>query len=126
MTTGGNELAIRPDVFHHQFAADVPAGQAAVLNATQGPVTQDALTAGLPTGTPAWRMTAWPTPAASAAASWLSIVVWKNAGEVRVQWVVVRLWRIRLGVSCRAVPAYLGRPGSARAAQRGRSLPGRA
>ena len=55
VTTGGNELAIRPDVFHHQFAADVPAARAAVMSATQRPVTEAALTAGLPTGEPAWR-----------------------------------------------------------------------
>jgi pimeloyl-ACP methyl ester carboxylesterase len=54
VTTGGNEFAIRPELFHHQFAADVTAEQAAVMSATQRPVTQDALTAGLPTGTPAW------------------------------------------------------------------------
>jgi pimeloyl-ACP methyl ester carboxylesterase len=55
VSTGGNELAIRPDAFHHQFAADVPADRAAVMAATQRPVTEAALTAGLPTGTPAWR-----------------------------------------------------------------------
>jgi pimeloyl-ACP methyl ester carboxylesterase len=55
VTTGGNELAIRPDVFHHQFAADVPAAQAAVMGATQRPATEIALTAGLPTDAPAWR-----------------------------------------------------------------------
>jgi pimeloyl-ACP methyl ester carboxylesterase len=55
IATGGNELAIRPDVFHHQFAADVPAGQAAVMAATQRPVTEAALSHGLPTGSPAWK-----------------------------------------------------------------------
>jgi len=55
VTTGGNEFAIRPDAFHHQFAADVPADQAALMCATQRPVTEIALTAGLPTGTPAWQ-----------------------------------------------------------------------
>jgi pimeloyl-ACP methyl ester carboxylesterase len=54
VTTGGNELAIRPDAFHHQFAADIPAAQAAVMCATQRPVTELALTTGLPTDTPAW------------------------------------------------------------------------
>jgi pimeloyl-ACP methyl ester carboxylesterase len=52
---GGNEFAIRADAFHHQFAADVPAAQAAVMSATQRPVTEAALTAGLPSDTPAWR-----------------------------------------------------------------------
>ncbi|HET6703991.1 alpha/beta hydrolase [Amycolatopsis sp.] len=55
VATGGNEFAIRPDAFHHQFAADVPAAEAAVMAATQRPVTEAALTEGLPTATPAWR-----------------------------------------------------------------------
>jgi pimeloyl-ACP methyl ester carboxylesterase len=55
VTSSGNELVIRPEAFHHQFAADVPAGQAAVMSATQRPVTQVALIAGLPTGAPAWK-----------------------------------------------------------------------
>lgn len=55
VTTGGTEFVIRPDDFHHQFAADVPQDQAAVMSATQRPVTQVALTAELPTETPAWK-----------------------------------------------------------------------
>jgi len=55
VSTGGNDLAIRQDVFHHQFAADVPAGTAAVMAATQRPATDAALTGELPTDTPAWR-----------------------------------------------------------------------
>jgi pimeloyl-ACP methyl ester carboxylesterase len=55
VTTGGNELVIRPEMFHHQFAADLPAIQAAVLGATQRPVTEIALTTGLPTDAPAWQ-----------------------------------------------------------------------
>ncbi len=55
VTSGGNELAIRQDVFHHQFAADVPADQAALMAATQRPVTQAALSEPLPTQRPAWR-----------------------------------------------------------------------
>jgi pimeloyl-ACP methyl ester carboxylesterase len=55
VATGGNEFAIRPDAFHHQFAADVPAAEAAVMAATQRPVTEAALTEGLPAKTPAWR-----------------------------------------------------------------------
>ncbi|RLP94626.1 alpha/beta hydrolase [Micromonospora sp. BL4] len=54
VTSGGNELAIRPDAFHHQFAADVPPARAALMCATQRPVTETALTAGLPTDVPAW------------------------------------------------------------------------
>ncbi|MET7747532.1 alpha/beta hydrolase [Micromonospora sp. NPDC005367] len=55
VTTGGNELAIRPDTFHHQFAADVSPAQAEVLSATQRPVTEVALTEGLPSDVPAWQ-----------------------------------------------------------------------
>jgi pimeloyl-ACP methyl ester carboxylesterase len=55
VATGGNELAIRAGTFHHQFAADLPATQAAVMSATQRPVTEIALTTGLPTETPAWQ-----------------------------------------------------------------------
>jgi pimeloyl-ACP methyl ester carboxylesterase len=55
VSSGGNELAIKPESFHHQFIADVPAEQAAILAATQRPVTQAALTDGLATATPAWR-----------------------------------------------------------------------
>ena len=55
VATGSNEFAIRPDAFHDQFAADVPAAQAAVMGATQRPVTEVALSTGLPTSTPAWK-----------------------------------------------------------------------
>ncbi|WP_062995207.1 alpha/beta fold hydrolase [Nocardia mikamii] len=54
---GGNEFAIRPEAFHHQFAADVPATQAAVMSAVQRPVTEIALTTGLTAGTSAWQST---------------------------------------------------------------------
>lgn len=54
VSTGGNELAIRPDAFHQQFAADVSPERAAVMYATQRPVTELALTTGLPAATPAW------------------------------------------------------------------------
>lgn len=55
VTSGGDELAITRALFHHQFAADLPAEQAALMAATQRPVTQTALTEGLPTDAPAWR-----------------------------------------------------------------------
>jgi pimeloyl-ACP methyl ester carboxylesterase len=55
VSTGGNELAIRRELFHQQFAADVPADQAVLMAATQRPVTETALTDGLPTQTPAWQ-----------------------------------------------------------------------
>ncbi len=54
VATGGNELAIRREVFHQQFAADVPEAQAALMAATQRPATQAALVEGLPTEKPAW------------------------------------------------------------------------
>jgi pimeloyl-ACP methyl ester carboxylesterase len=55
VSMGGKELFIRPEVFHHQFAADVPAAQAALMAATQRPVTEAALSEGLPTDAPAWK-----------------------------------------------------------------------
>jgi pimeloyl-ACP methyl ester carboxylesterase len=55
VSDGGTEYTIRPDAFHHQFAADVPAARAAGMSATQRPVTEVALTAGLATETPAWQ-----------------------------------------------------------------------
>jgi pimeloyl-ACP methyl ester carboxylesterase len=55
VSTGGNDLAIRPDVFHQQFCADLPADQAALMAATQRPATEAALTANLATDSPAWQ-----------------------------------------------------------------------
>lgn len=55
VSSGGNEFAIRPELFHHQFAADVSAEVASLMAATQRPVTQAALSEGLPTAHPAWR-----------------------------------------------------------------------
>jgi pimeloyl-ACP methyl ester carboxylesterase len=54
VATGGNELAIKPELFHQQFCADVPAEQAALMAATQRPVTETALTDALPAEKPAW------------------------------------------------------------------------
>jgi len=55
VTTGGNEFAIRPDAFHQQFAADVAEDVAALMAATQRPVTEAALSEGLPAARPAWK-----------------------------------------------------------------------
>jgi pimeloyl-ACP methyl ester carboxylesterase len=55
VSTGGDEVAIRRDLFHHQFAADVSNEQAALMGATQRPVTLAALSEPLPTETPAWK-----------------------------------------------------------------------
>ena len=54
VATGGNEFAIRHDLFHHQFAADATAEEAGLMAATQRPVTQAALSDGLVTDAPAW------------------------------------------------------------------------
>jgi pimeloyl-ACP methyl ester carboxylesterase len=53
--TGGNEFRIRPEAFHQQFVADGSEAEAALMAVTQRPVTEAALTEGLPTDTPAWR-----------------------------------------------------------------------
>jgi pimeloyl-ACP methyl ester carboxylesterase len=50
---GVRDLFIERDKFHAQFAADVPATQAALMAATQRPVTEAALAE--PSGEPAWR-----------------------------------------------------------------------
>ncbi|NUR59088.1 MAG: alpha/beta hydrolase [Catenulispora sp.] len=42
--TAGTDLYIQQDKFRHQFAADVPANQAALMAATQRPIAQAALT----------------------------------------------------------------------------------
>ena len=41
--TAGTDLYIKPGKFRHQFAADVPAGAAALMAATQRPIAQSAL-----------------------------------------------------------------------------------
>ncbi len=55
LASGGNEFTIATESFHQQFAADVPVGTAQLMAATQRPVTEAALTTGLPTTAPAWR-----------------------------------------------------------------------
>lgn len=50
---GDQDLYIQPDKFHDQFAADVSAEQAALMAATQRPVTRAALTE--PTTIAAWK-----------------------------------------------------------------------
>jgi pimeloyl-ACP methyl ester carboxylesterase len=50
---GGQDLYIRPDKFHAQFAADVPEGMAKLMAATQRPVAQAALAEA--SGEPAWK-----------------------------------------------------------------------
>jgi pimeloyl-ACP methyl ester carboxylesterase len=54
LSVGGAELSIRVDRFADQFAADVDPAVAALMAATQRPVAERALAAGL-TGEPAWR-----------------------------------------------------------------------
>ena len=55
VATGGNEFAIRQELFAHQFAADVPADVAATMAATQRPVTEEALSEPLPATNPGWK-----------------------------------------------------------------------
>ena len=51
---GGVDTYIAAAQFHHQFCADVPERQAMLMAITQRPITEAALTEGLPTKTPAW------------------------------------------------------------------------
>jgi pimeloyl-ACP methyl ester carboxylesterase len=55
VSTGGNEFTIRLDLFRDQFAADVPLPVAEKMSRTQRPVTEHALSEGLPTSNPAWK-----------------------------------------------------------------------
>ncbi|MEV6157001.1 alpha/beta hydrolase [Nonomuraea sp. NPDC052129] len=57
VASGGNEFRIAGDKFHHQFCADLDAGEAALMAATQRPVTERALTDALTAKEPAWRTT---------------------------------------------------------------------
>ncbi|TMR96267.1 alpha/beta fold hydrolase [Nonomuraea basaltis] len=57
VASGGNEFRIAADKFHHQFCADLDAGEAALMAATQRPVTERALTDALTANEPAWRTT---------------------------------------------------------------------
>ncbi|MET7331159.1 alpha/beta hydrolase [Nonomuraea sp. NPDC005650] len=57
VASGGNEFRIAEDRFHHQFCADLDAGEAALMAATQRPVTERALSDGLTGGEAAWRST---------------------------------------------------------------------
>jgi pimeloyl-ACP methyl ester carboxylesterase len=57
VASGGTEFRIAEDRFHHQFCADLDAGEAALMAATQRPVTERALTEGLTANDPGWRTT---------------------------------------------------------------------
>jgi pimeloyl-ACP methyl ester carboxylesterase len=60
VSTGGNELRIAQDAYPSQFAADVPVARAVVMASTQRPVTEAALTEGLPSAEAAWHhLPAW-------------------------------------------------------------------
>jgi len=50
---GGQDLYVQPPKFRAQFAADVPAGEASLMAATQRPVTAAALAE--PSGAPSWK-----------------------------------------------------------------------
>ncbi|WP_342655114.1 alpha/beta hydrolase [Pseudomonas sp. F3-2] len=53
LADGGKDLYIRQDKFRDQFAADVPVAEAALMAATQRPVTEAALNEA--SGVPAWK-----------------------------------------------------------------------
>ncbi|MFJ4345417.1 alpha/beta fold hydrolase [Pseudomonas sp. NPDC089401] len=53
LADGGKDLYVQQARFHEQFAADVPAAQAAVMAATQRPITDAALNE--QSGEPAWK-----------------------------------------------------------------------
>jgi len=53
LADGGKDLYIRQDLYHAQFAADVPASDAMLMAATQRPITEAALNE--PAGEPAWK-----------------------------------------------------------------------
>jgi pimeloyl-ACP methyl ester carboxylesterase len=55
VSSGGHEFTIRLEVFHEQFAADVPVHVAELMGRTQRPVTEHALSEPLPTASPAWK-----------------------------------------------------------------------
>ena len=55
VSSGGNDLAIKRDLFREVFCPDVDAAQAALMGATQRPATDVALTGALPTDTPPWK-----------------------------------------------------------------------
>ncbi|MFB4299844.1 alpha/beta fold hydrolase [Actinomadura sp. NTSP31] len=55
VASGGNEFRIDDGKYHHQFCADLDAEEAALMAATQRPVTERALTDALEVGEPAWR-----------------------------------------------------------------------
>ncbi|GAA2207528.1 alpha/beta hydrolase [Nonomuraea monospora] len=55
VAASGTEFRIDPGKFHHQFCADVDAGEAALMAATQRPVTERALRDEITVAEPAWR-----------------------------------------------------------------------
>ncbi|MFA1547900.1 alpha/beta fold hydrolase [Actinomadura chokoriensis] len=55
VASGGNEFRIADDKYHHQFCADLAADEAALMAATQRPVTERALTDGLNVNEVPWR-----------------------------------------------------------------------
>jgi pimeloyl-ACP methyl ester carboxylesterase len=57
LADGGKDLYIRQDKFRDQFAADVPVAEAALMAATQRPVTEAALNEA--SGVPAWKHIPW-------------------------------------------------------------------
>ena len=55
LSDGGVDLAVKREVYHHRFCADVHEELAALMGATQRPATQAALSEPLPADVPAWK-----------------------------------------------------------------------
>ena len=55
VASGGNDFRIHEEKYHHQFCGDLDADEAALMAATQRPVTERALTDGLSVSEPGWR-----------------------------------------------------------------------
>jgi pimeloyl-ACP methyl ester carboxylesterase len=55
LSGGGTDLAIKRELYHQRFCADVPEERGTLMGVTQRPATQEALSEPLPTGVPAWK-----------------------------------------------------------------------
>src|SRR5262249_51166145 len=55
LTDGRTDLALKRDIYHQRFCADVTEELAALMGATQRPATLEALSEALATDVPAWK-----------------------------------------------------------------------
>jgi pimeloyl-ACP methyl ester carboxylesterase len=55
LTDGGADLALKRDIYHQRFCADVSEDLATLMSATQRPATQEALSEPLSANVPAWK-----------------------------------------------------------------------